>query len=411
MPLFTRQRSIRYRLRQNSGRIYALAFCELFLLIIPIAVPFFQSKGLSMQQFFLLQAIFGAVIMVTEIPSGYMADLWGRRNTLLLGALFYGIGHSVLLIVDGFWSLMVFEICMGIGTSLISGADLALLYDTKNALGATPIVQQRGVANLFFARSLAEALAAVLCSILLLWSINLVILCQVIVGWLPLFLALSLVEPLVERLPTHNHWDNFRRIFQVLIYENNLMRLIVFGLAFWSLSVFYAGWLLQKYWENIGIPLAWFGYLWAAYAVIAGLSGRYTDRAEAALGAPLMILLVGALPILGYLGMAWTDSLISLVFTTFFFISRGLGLVALRGAFNRRIPGIYRATANSLASFSFRSGFAITGPMLGWVLDLWGMDVALYTAAGYSALVLVSVMLPLSLTVFSAQRQARLTQS
>lgn len=406
MSLFTHKLPTHRQLQKNTGRIYALAFCELFLLVIPIAVPFFQSKGLSMQQFFLLQAIFGAVIAVAEIPSGYMADLWGRRNTLLLGALFYGVGYSILLFADGFWSLMLFEVCVGIGTSLISGADIALLYDTKNALGASPVVQSRSVANLFFVCSVSEAGAAVLCSILLLWSIDLVILCQVIVGWLPLLFALCIVEPPTDRLPTHSHWDNFYRIGRILIYENNLMRLIVLGLVFWSLTVFYAVWLLQKYWENIGVPLAWFGYLWAAYAVIAGLSGRYADRVEIALGAPLMLFLVGALPILGYLGMAWVDSLISLAFTALFFIARGLGLVTLRAALNQRIPGIYRATANSIVNFGFRGSFAITGPILGWILDLWSMDVALYAAAAYSALVLVSIILPLGLTAFSMRRQA-----
>ena len=47
-----------------------------------------------------------------------------------------------------------------------------------------------------------------------------------------------------------------------------------------------------------------------------------------------------------------------------FFVSRGFGLVVLRDALNRRIPGEYRATANSLTSFGFRGAFMVTGPLV-----------------------------------------------
>lgn len=394
------------QMNQNASRIYLLAFFQAFLVIVPIAVPFFQSKGLSMQEVFTLQAIFGAVIVMTEIPSGYLADLWGRRNTLLLGAIFCGIAHTCLLFVEGFWTLVIFEVCLGIAASLISGADIALLYDTKLALRCTPVEQQRSVGNLFFIRSASEATSAVLCSLLVLWSMDQVVFVQTMVGWLPLVFACMIVEPRMERLSTHGHLENFRRIGRIM-NKNAIMRFIVLALAFWSLTTFYIVWLLQKYWENIGISLIWFGYLWAGYAIISGVAGRYTDRVEVALGAPLMLIIVGALPVLGYLGMAWTDSLFSLLFAMIFFIARGFGLVILRDALNRRVPGTYRATINSFASFVFRGAFVVTGPVLGWLLDFWGMEIALYATAAYSAVVLVTIMLPLAVIVSSSQGATR----
>ena len=66
-----------------------------FLVIIPVAVPFFQSKGLSMQDVFSLQALFGFVVLLTEVPSGYwptclvartlwsLAQYWPRLGTLV----------------------------------------------------------------------------------------------------------------------------------------------------------------------------------------------------------------------------------------------------------------------------------------------------------------------------------------
>lgn len=383
----------------NPAKIYTLGFFQVFLVILPIAVPFFQSKGLSMSEVFVLQAIFGAVIVLSEVPSGYLADYWSRKGALLLGALLTAVGHSLLLIVDGFWTLVCFEIFLGTGVSLLSGADVAILYDTKTALRRPPAEHGKGIAHLYFIQNISEAVSAVLCSIILLWSMQSVILVQVVVGWIPLLVALTIREPPGETMLSKNHLENFRVAGRALLFSDGIMRLIVLSLSVWSLGTFYVVWLLQKYWENIGIPLIWFGYLWAAYALIAGVSGRLAGQAEKRLGAPMLLLVVGCLPVLGALGMAWFDSMVSLLFAVAFFVARGLGLVAFRKALNNRLESAYRATANSLASFAFRACFVVTGPLLGYVLDFWGMEVALYGVALFTFLVLLLVIIPLAFLV------------
>jgi len=55
-------REQRQGLERNLGNTLALGFFQVFLVFMPIAVPFFQSKGLDMQEIFLLQAIFATVI-------------------------------------------------------------------------------------------------------------------------------------------------------------------------------------------------------------------------------------------------------------------------------------------------------------------------------------------------------------
>ena len=72
-------------LEKNLQTTLWLGFFQVFLVIMPIAVPFFQSKGLSMQDVFSLQAFFGFVVVITEVPSGYFADLFGRKRALVVG--------------------------------------------------------------------------------------------------------------------------------------------------------------------------------------------------------------------------------------------------------------------------------------------------------------------------------------
>ena len=40
---------------------------------------------------------YALVVLITEVPSGYVADMIGRKQTLVIGAVFCGIGHTLLL--------------------------------------------------------------------------------------------------------------------------------------------------------------------------------------------------------------------------------------------------------------------------------------------------------------------------
>ena len=389
------------RLRQNLSRTLLLGFFQVFLVIMPIAVPFFQSKGLSMQDVFSLQALFALVVLVTEVPSGYLADLIGRKQTLVIGAVFGGVGHSLLLGADGFWGLAMFEIGLGISHSLISGADIALLYDTELALERDERHQRQIVGKLYSVRTASEAVAALTCSFLLLWSMELAIYVQALVGWLPLVIAVRLVEPPGERLEGSSHTGNMVRICRYLMTHSSVLRLVMLALSIWSLTTFYAVWLLQKLWIEQGIGLVHFGYMWAALTLIASLAGRWAHLFEERIGTGWMLVFVGLVPALGYLGLDLFGVVGGYLASISFFACRGFGLVILREALNSRVPGEFRATANSLASFGFRGAFVITGPFVGYVFDLWGMSVTLMLSFAATLGIFIGLIVPLILAVRS----------
>ena len=390
------------QLRNNIRRTLAFGFFQVFLVIMPIVVPFFESRGLSMQQIFLLQALFATVVLLMEIPSGYAADLLGRRVTLLVGSVFFGLGHSMLLFADGFAGLAVFELCLGIGSSLVSGTDLAILYDSDTALGHDANRRQELVGRLFTMQTASEAIAGVVCSVLVIVSMQAAVYAQVIVGWIPLAIALGLVEPPGERLDARDHAGNMREIFEHLLKSGPVLRLTFFALSIWALTTFYAAWLLQRLWQQQGIELSEFGYLWAACMLVSAAAGRAALKVEDRVGPTTVLAFVGVLPVIGYVGLAVAGPIGGFFAALLFFIARGLGMVVLRDAFNKRLPGRHRATANSLASFLFRAVFAATGPFVGWTLDLWGMNVTLALLAVVSIAIFVTLLLPLTMAVRTA---------
>jgi len=393
------------RLRANVVKTLAFGFFQVFLVIMPVVVPFFESRGLSMRDIFSLQALFAFVVLVMEIPSGYVADLLGRKQTLVVGAAFLAAGHSMLLFAHGFAGLAAFESLLAIGSSLVSGTDLAIIYDSELALRRAPAHQQRVVARLYAMHTAGEAVAGVVASVLVLWSIDATVYAQVLVGWLPLLISFTLDEPPGERLAKGNHVANLVAIGRHLLKNGAVLRLTFAALSVWSLTTFFAVWLLQKLWQSQGIALSHFGYLWAGYMLVAALAGQLAEPLERRIGSTGLLVVIGALPVLGYVGLAELSPFGGLVAALTFFVARGLGLVVLRDAFNRRVPSRFRATANSLTSFGFRGASAATMPFVGWALDLWGMRTMLELLAVGSIAIGIGVLWPLILAVRTAQRE------
>jgi MFS family permease len=381
-------------LERNVAKTLGLAFFQVFLVIMPIVVPFFQSKGLSMQEIFTLQALFAAVVLISEVPSGYAADVFGRKVTLIAGAVLAGVGHTILVFADGFLGLALFEIALAVASSLISGADLALLYDTEAAVGRKD-KQRELVGRLYSVQTISEALAAVVCSLLMLASMETVVYVQALVGWIPLLLAVRLVEPPSKRLEKAGTLHHMAHICRHLMKHSAVLRLTFLALCIWSLTTFYAVWLIQQLWQEQSIDLKWFGYLWAVLTTLSALAGRWAHVVEARLGTSAVLVLMGLLPALGYLGLDLLGPVGAFVASATFFVARGVGIVILREAFNRRVPSEYRGTANSLASFGFRGAFVITGPWVGYSLDLWGMSTTLWLLATASLVIFAGLILPL----------------
>ena len=96
----------------NIWKLFVIKGALWFMIIMPIIVLFFQDNGLNLQQIMTLQACYSLSLSIMEIPSGYAADIIGRRKTLILGCMLAFIGFSILR--KGFKLLMYENILSGI---------------------------------------------------------------------------------------------------------------------------------------------------------------------------------------------------------------------------------------------------------------------------------------------------------
>jgi len=384
-------------LRHNIRNIYYMFFFQSFMIIIAVFVPLLQRYGLTMSQVLQTQALFALVVAVFEVPSGYLADLWGRKNTIMVGMGMIAMAYLWLLSSDTFRDFLFYEILMGLGLSLASGADLALLYDTQTALngqGDQHVAHGKHISRIVALEGYGGAASGITASALTLLGFDWVLWAQFFCGFIALSFALCLVEP-PRRISTDTHRANLQKVFSTMLFRPMVfwtsLAIIVF-----SLLGLYAFWVYQKYWELNGIPVAWFGYLWAVHCVLRGLIGQWAHEIEEVLGWQRVFRLSAALPIIALVGMGLFSGWMGIAFTVGLIICRGLSTVVFYDALNKRVDGDFRATVNSLVSLGTRGLFIVTGPVLGYGVDALGVNSTLLILAVFLAPLLTFVLFFLS---------------
>ncbi len=108
-------------------------------LIWGINTIFLLDAGLSNLEAFAANAFFTAGMVLFEVPTGIVADMWGRRASFLLGTITLAIstGLYVLLwqVEASFWLWALVSVLLGLGFTFFSGATEAWLVDALQATG------------------------------------------------------------------------------------------------------------------------------------------------------------------------------------------------------------------------------------------------------------------------------------
>ena len=389
------------RLRNNLRAVLLLRAGQRFQLIAPILVPFFAHFGQDMQQIFLLESFYALIILLMEIPSGYFADRYGRVMVLRAGGLFWSLSWLSLIWVQDFSGLLGFYVLAGFGTSLLSGADLALLYDTERELQQDkPSRANRAVRNLFVIGMAAEGLASLSATGLLFYGgITTVIAAQTVYGLLVLAAAMVLREPRRANSgysPIVGECQNLGNVLSSLWRQSVLMRRLLVALCLWPVVTLLAVWLMQRVWVELDLTLLHFGWIWCVLQLVGALTGQAAHAVERWIGSSPTIYMIGGLAVLGLLLMSGTTLSWVMVGGVLLFASRGLFSVLFMDALNRRIDSDYRATINSLLGFGFHLGFIVAASALGFVFDGFGLNASVLTLSVFALLVILALLVPLA---------------
>ena len=96
-----------------------------------VLIPFYQDwGGLSFTSIMLINAWLMLWNFLLEIPTGTVADFWGRRASVAMAFLVAMVGVLIYVSRPAFTVFLVAEVFLAAAMTLLSGADEAIVYDS-----------------------------------------------------------------------------------------------------------------------------------------------------------------------------------------------------------------------------------------------------------------------------------------
>ena len=356
------------RYKKNIPRLYLVKISKWFNMVMPVVVLFYQSNNMGMHEIFVLKAIYSIAIVAMEIPSGWMADVWGRKKTLILGSILGSLGFLIYSFSYGFWAFAMAEIVLGIGHSFVSGADSAMLYDSLKAEQETPkYIREEG--RITSVGNFAEAVAGIAGGFLAAISLRTPFYFQFVVAAIAIPAAFTMIEPKVHsKEHIHSIGLLFQNIRKTFTSDQDLRISILISAVTGTATLTFA-WFVQPFFEAIGLPVEMFGISWTALNLTVGISSVFSHKIAEFFGRKWSLLLIIFLLSAGYIFTGTTISYWGFVFLFLFYLVRGIATPIFKNYINEYTESEVRATMLSVRNFIIRIVFAGIGPLLGWITD------------------------------------------
>ncbi len=386
-------------MRSNIYKAYVAACLKNLQFFGALAVPYFIDwLKVDYTRLFLLQAWFLFWVFTLEIPTGIVADKFGRRFSVALGCLLFGADMLFYGLDAGYALLFVGEFLGAVGMTLMSGAEEALLYDTLVALG------EQDRARHYFSRAgaagtLGLALAFTVGPIVggrrghpellpvpFLMTAGSAVLAAIAYA--------SMKEPERAR-PTEGFLRMGVKGLQTLLTYRELRGYVLNAVTISSVT-FFVFWFYQPVVQRAGVPLVYVGALAAGFNLFATLLLANSSRLERLFGVRRLLLLTAVAPAVLFAVLAWTRSLWLVVPALFLLVACKLVRVpVLTDLINRHIASENRATVISSVSLLERAITFVLYPIIGRIADVKfagmqvleqpgtgpGLDLALYVLA------------------------------
>ncbi len=333
---------------KNLYRIVLMFIVTSFDFFSAIEVAFFFQKSLSASEIYLIYAIFSILVFVLEVPTGYIGDKIGHKNSILIG-LFCGIiGFCGLIFFKGFYGIIISYFFMALMTSLISGSDEAILYDCLKQDGRENDFESVYAKTESF--SYAASIAAnILAGIIATFSMTIDVLVQIsflIIAFL-IFVGTNVISGFVDEenniVGVKEKVKESKMLIMLLVLAGLFMTSTLLGTKF-SQQIMLAG----------NIPLSLFGVFTAIMTLVASLFSYIAPKIT---WIPFSILMLIPSVILIIIGISGNSAFILLLILTS--MSRAMGNIKLSAYINNQISSKYRATINSIKSLLFRVFYSI----------------------------------------------------
>ncbi|WP_128895917.1 MFS transporter [Longirhabdus pacifica] len=282
------------RAQANVYILYGYQFFHSFILAYVIERLFWESRGISIQEVVWIQLIYGFIVLVAELPSGWFADRFARKNAIIIDAICTLTELFILIFAQHFWHFAFAVALAAVGEAFQSGAQHALLYDSCKAAGGNHHFEKtlgRMQAVKYASSMISALLGAIIATTYAYVTTYWISLISLVIA---LLLAICLREikrdEAIQRNPFT--WEMWKNIFTFLLTKKHIRYMLVMGI--FSGSIFtYLDEFWQLYLDAIHFPVSFYGIVsvLCAIAVIIGSIISYSIRVKLGLHASIVWML------------------------------------------------------------------------------------------------------------------------
>ena len=387
-------------IKKQLRKLYLYELISGFQIVDAVWVVFLLQRGFSIAQVGIAEGVFHVVSMCCEIPSGMVADLIGRKRTLVLSGLVSAAGSLCMILTNAFPMILVAMGLNALSYNLVSGSREALTYDSLLEAGAqeeylrVSAIQEKLYLFVFAAANLFSVVTVSL-------GYEKGYLISMVQGICCSIVALRLWEPGRENTKQHEKNRNWTRILRKHVIESGKFfvthgfvarRMLISGVA--AAGYYIVFMLLQQHLVEQGLQAKWIGIplLLISFGGMAGASlGEKTGKVKI----KFLLLAGGVLEgiLIVFSGM---PALPGCVLAAAF--AHGISeMLAIRiGDENQKVfSSEVRATMVSVESMVYSVVMVVLSPVVGWLSEKFSISWAFGILGIFvSFLVCILVLLP-----------------
>ena len=372
-----------------------------------------QRRGLSLTEATVVDVTFLITATLGEIPTGVVADVYGRRTSMLIGAALMGISMLLWPVVPFLPLIVLAYAGMALGYTFLSGAEDALFYESLKATGrADDYARFAGRVNATHVAAFAIGTAASG----LLASIDMIV--PFLVGGvciLSMFgVVLTFKEPHNHEHPTGQSRLSYRTVLRqslAMLRERPGLRYPIFFLALVPLAAFFMETLfVQPQALKFGVPIAGIGFIVMAVQIINIAASTWSQPIATRVGERRVIYLAPLVIVFSLVALAAFQVLPALIFIAVIGFATALLRPLIMNRIHAEVTDDVRATILSMQSLTGTALMALSEPALGYIADKAGLPAA-YGVLACGIGVLVLCLFAASRGIFPRHTRAVMTAS
>jgi predicted MFS family arabinose efflux permease len=380
-PQFPHRRKDDVRLSRDLRLFHVYRLLSTSYLFLPVLITFFVSRGLDFTHIALLNSVYALTAIVFEVPTGALADRFGRCRAMMLGSLLMAIGCVVDFNGRDFWTFALGEGLLALGMTLTSGADSAYLYDLLLACGKEQ-EYRRHEGSATAAKLLGAAAALVAGGFVGRSAPAATYAATACVCAAAALVAMMMREPPIQRDDDSDFLHGMAHAARAVVTRPPLFFAV--GLSVLLFTLLRMGlYLYPPYLEHAGLDTAWIGIVLALLYVVGAAGAQRIEWFRRRLGETGLVWAMPLLLAVSYAGLGRFVAVWGVALLAMQSLVNGIYSPFSKELLNREIADSgQRATVLSVESMARRLAFGAFAPIAGLLIDGHGLHAAFYLCAG-----------------------------